>query len=337
MVALSLRSIDIMSDGSIVVKVQPPSDARVPVPAEKLTGGTRMLPPRRFAYVIHDNLNPGTGYMARTLWSDKIIGDITNEFYVPRRWYFRVSDGTWRVDQYSKIEYYPEALAYRWPEYFFSGMTERQHELFNASGTGWRDSKANTILAWILRLFTRLFKRVFGIIPEGVAPFRLLLPGGTLLRKLFEWREWTIFACQDTDMAPAWETYDTLDRVFKQGVCGDNGDTSFYGSVDQDMGDLFIPNACPGGMAAILTAETREIFDLPHDTFLDGIPVTIAELWFKQSEVFCRLKDTEDWYYLLEQRTKNGNAKDFVLHIPADEWPVLPVPVVNRQKGIIEP
>ena len=303
-------------------------------PVPEPVGGTRMLPGDKFVYVIHDNLNPETEYMARTLWSDKIIGDITNEFYVPRRWYFRESDQTWRVDQYSKIEYYPEDLPADWPWYFFAGMTERQHELFNTDGTGWRDGGAS-IIARVLRYLARTFKRpVFGVRPDGVAPFRLLLPGGTLLRKLFTWREWTIFACQDTDYAPNWENYDTPDRVFKQGVCGNNAaKQSFYGSVDQDMGDLYVPTACPGGGAAIKTVETREVFPsgLPASVLLDGMPVTIVELCFKQSEVFCKL-DTGEWFYLLEQVTKNGNAKDFILHIPADDWPVLPVPVVERQK-----
>lgn len=301
------------------------------------TTGTRMREGEIFVYVINDNLNPVFDFKARTL-SEKIWIAITNSIYVPRRWYFRDDVNEWRVDQFSKISFWPEELQdVGWYPYFFSGMTPRQHELFNVSGFGWRDAKANAIIMFFVRLFARITNRtIMGIRPDGVNIYNFLLCSSALLRVSHLWRQWTIFHTQDTNKPPNWETYeDAPDRVFKQSVCGHNSlKQSFYGSINQHQGDLFIPTACPGGLAAILTSETRRVRDVPFDTVIDDVlPVRFVELCFVVSEV-VGLTDKGDWYLILEQRTKNGNQADFVLHIPKEHWlpdRVLPVSTVGWQ------
>lgn len=295
-----------------------------PVPRPQF--GVHIYPGQEFVYIVHDDKNPDSGYVARTL-GDKIKLQITNELFVPRRWYFRDDIGEWRVDQYSKISFWPEDLSFDWYQYFFSGMTPRQHELFNTTGFGWRDAKANAFMQFISRV---LGIEVAGVRPDGVNIYNFLLTGGTLLEKAGNWRHWTLFKCQDTNEAPGWETYEENPAaVFKQGVCGHNSlKQSFYGSINQTQGDLFIPTACPGGVAAIETIYTRSIPALPWDAVVDGVPMRIVELCIQASEVFGF--DGENWYYILEQRHTNGNQADFVLHVP--EWPVLPIPFVRWQK-----
>jgi hypothetical protein len=80
---------------------------------------------------------------------------MTNELYAARRYYYREDTHDYRVDQYSKLSFWPEDMNYGWDVYFFSGMTPRQHELFNTTGFGWRDSKANAILAFIAKMFSK--------------------------------------------------------------------------------------------------------------------------------------------------------------------------------------
>ena len=320
-----IRSLTTWSDGSVRESVLPV----IPMPQPVPDGGTQVLSGMKFVYVVHDDLTLG---FARTLLEEINIA-ITNEIFVPRRWYFRTDIWEWRVDQYSKISFWPEELEGGWYPYFFSGMTERQHGLFDTRSFGWRDT-GFALVAFFKTLLARMFKRsISGFRPDGVAIYNFLLCGGALLRKSHEWRQWTIFICQDTNFPPGWDTYiDAPDKVFKQGVCGHNAEKqSFYGSVNQQQGDLFVPTACPGGYAAILTRQVRPVPEVPLDTILDGVlPVRIVELRIRASEIFGKT-DTGEWYYILEQRTKNGNQADFVLHAPPELFPALPVPYVEWQ------
>lgn len=311
---------------SVYVKKKVPAQ-----PVSKPIGGLSIMAGEKYVFVVHDDI--AFGGMARTLASDKITIAITNEMFVPRRWYFRDDIGEWRVDQYSKISFWPEELEGGWYPYFFGGMTEKQHELFNVSGTGWRDSKANAIIKAVIIFMARTLNRTFlGFRPDGVNIYNFILCGGALLKKAFEWRQWTIFDCQDTNYPPLWETYiDNPAHVFKQGVCGHNKfKQSFYGSVNHNTngGDLFIPTACPTGRAAILTTETRPLPVPPFDTWIDGTEMTVTEMRVVASEIFGKCTDGE-WYYLLEQAGTDGNQGDFIFHVPAELFPALPVPYVR--------
>jgi len=310
----------------------PPGDDPTPQP-EPITG-TRAREGDKFVYAIHDNLDPGLNFQARTLIKMTIA--MTNEFRVPRRWYLR-DDGVWKVDQYSKISFWPEDLSDEWQNYFFSGMTPNQHGLFNLTAFGWRDSKANAILAWLLKWVVAKVLRLtaFGIRPDGVNIYSFLVTGGTLFKKIGSWRQWTLVACQDTTKLPQWLTYkDAPDLWHKQGVCGHNADKkSYFGKVNPTIGDLFLPTACSGGIAAIETWETREVPGVPFDTVLDDVkPVRFVELCFRASEVLGRTSD-DQWYYILQQIGHGGGQADFVLHIPAGDWvQVLPISTVGWQK-----
>jgi hypothetical protein len=171
--------------------------------------------------------------------------------------------------------------------------------------------------------------------PPGVNIYNFLLTGGALLRKLGEWRQWTLFECQDIGRPPEWSNYhDAPDRWYLQGVCGNNADKeSYYGKVNPNIGRLAIPTACPGGIAAIETEFVRELPALPFGTILDGVKeVTFVELCIQGSQVFGLTTENE-WYFILEQRGHTGGQHDFVLHIPQSDWvPVLPVPEANWQK-----
>lgn len=274
--------------------------------------GTRAVPGDEFYRVIHDCQNPGLNYQSRTL-TDKIKLHITNEMYVPRRWYLR-DDGQMRVDQYSKITFWPERLSEDWERHFFSGMSERQRELFGGSGFGWRDAKAN---------------------PDELNIYNFILCGGALLKGAgARFREFTLFITQDTDLPPMDTDIITHpDKWFQQGVVGHNADKeTFCGSVNQVQGRLVIPTACPSGVAAIKTTEVRRVPPLPLDTFLFGVPVTIVEYCFRGADTLGKTKEG-DWYYIQQQVGMSGNASDFVLNIPPDDWiDVNPVPIVDWQK-----
>lgn len=302
-----------------------------PVPVGEPNTGVRVLPGDTFVYVVHDDLGWG---QARTLVKQTI--QMTNELYAARRYYYREDTHDYRVDQYSKLSFWPEDLQYGWDVYFFSGMTPRQHELFNTTGFGWRDSKANAILAFLAKLFARVFKRtILGVRPPGVNIYNFLLTGGALLRKVGEWRQWTLFECQDVGKPPERSNYhDAPDRWFLQGVCGHNADKeSYYGKVNPNIGRLVIPTACLGGIAAIETEFVRELPSLPFSTVLDGVkPVTFVEMCIQGSQVFGKT-DADEWFFILEQINRNGGQKDFLLHIPQSDWvPVLPVSLVDWQK-----
>jgi hypothetical protein len=306
----------------------PPSH---PVPVPEPTSGTRVLPGDTFVYVVHDDLGWG---QARTLVKQTI--QMTNELYAAHRYYYREDIGEYRVDQYSKFSFWPEDLKYGWDVYFFNGMTSRQHELFNTTGFGWRDNKANALLAFLAKFFARLFQRIIlGIRPPGVNIYNFLLTGGSFLRKAGVWRQWTLFECQDTNEMPEFSNYhDAPDRWFLQGVCGHNADkVSYYGKVNPSIGRLGIPTACPGGIAAIETQYVREVPALPFSTVLDGVKsVNFVELCFQGSQVFG-LTDDNEWYYILEQVGHTGGQHDFVLHIPPSAWvQVLPIPTLDWQK-----
>jgi hypothetical protein len=282
-----------------------------------------------FIYIVHDDLELG---YARTL-TEKIIIAMTNEIYVPRRWYFRQDVGEWRVDRYSKISFWPEELSTEWYQYFFSEMTAKQHELINTRSFGWRDT--GFIVAMIKQFVAKLFNRtLWGFRPDGVSIYNFLLISGSVLKKIGTWREYTLFACQDTNEPLEYSDYESNPtHWFKQGVCGHNAEKqSYYGKVNPNIGDLFIPTACPGGVAALLTKQTREV-KVPISTILDGtMPVTFVELCFRNSEVLGMTEDGK-WYYILQQVSRNGNQADFVLHIPKEDWPpVLPVSRVYWKK-----
>ena len=328
-----IRRISVFSNGSYLVEnIQTPID-NIQTPIKAPTIGTFLYYGDFFIYIVHDDLSLG---YARTL-TEKIQIAMTNEIFVPRRWYFREDVQEWRVDRFSKISFWPEDLKYGWPEYFFSGMTPRQHDLFNQTGFGWRDAKANAVIMFFAKLFSRMFKKsVMNIRPEGVNIYNFLLTGGSILKKVGTWREYTLFACQDTNNPPKDVNYESSPiNWFKQGVCGHNAEKqSYYGKVNPIQGDLFIPTACPNGIAAILTKQTREIPKVPFSTILDKVmPVTFVELCFRNSEVLGKT-DKEEWYYILQQISNNGNQADFVLHIPSNDWPaVLPISRVFWQKS----
>jgi hypothetical protein len=331
------RSLKVFSDGSVTLlegATPPPPPPTGPTPQPEPTTGTRQRQADTFVYAIHDNLDPGMNYQARTLIKQTIA--MTNEFRVPRRWYYREDVYEWRVDPYSKISFWPEDLSPDWEQYFFSGMTPRQHGLFNLTAFGWRDSKANGILALLSKWFAKVSGiTAFGIRPDGVNIYSFLVTGGTLFRKVGTWRQWTLVACQDTTKPAQWLTYkDAPDLWFKQGVCGHNADKqSFFGKVNANIGDLFLPTACPGGIAALLTWETREVRAVPFDTVLDDVlPVRFVELCYRGSEVLGRTSENE-WYFILEQVGHGGGQSDFVLHIPQADWvDVLPISTVDWQK-----
>lgn len=275
-------------------------------PVPEPTRGKRGYPGQFFVRAAHDDLTIG---YARTL-GDKIKIAMTNEMVVPRRWYQR-DDGEWRVDQFSKISFWPERLMGEWIDYFWSGMSPRQHELFNVSAFGWRDSKAT---------------------PDELNIYNFILCAGALLEKIGTWREWTLFKAQDTTKPPVVsDIWSDPSRWFVQGVCGHNAaKVSYYGKVNPHQGRLGIPTACPGGVAAVLTSEVREIPPLPFKTTLNGYDVTFIEYCFTGAETLGKT-EAGDWFYIEGQAGMLGNQSDMVVHVPG--WcKVLPVSVMDWQK-----
>ena len=306
------RSLTVFPDGSIqILDVGHPPTLPDSEPEPK---GARAVPGVQFLRVISDCANPGMNYRSRTFENPNI--QMTNAMYVPRRWYYRPDVGEYRVDQYSKITFWPERLSFGWASYFFSGMTERQHGLFNGSGFGWRDSKAN---------------------PDELNIYNFILCTGALLRKKNTFREFTLFECQEVNGFVDWNVsyLHNPDKWFKQSISAhDAAKNSYCGSVNQAQLDLYIPTACPGGVAAILTSETVPAHpELPFNTFWHGAPVKFIELCFRGSECLG-LTDGGKWLYIEQQTSKTGKAHlDFTLHIPVDDWcAVRPVPVAGWQK-----
>lgn len=312
--SITLDSIRIMSDGSIeVIEAAPPSPGLRQVPAPQF--GTFGGRGHELVRIIHDNLNPQWGFRSRTLQPEETHRS-TNEMLVPHRWYLR-SDGEWRVDQYSKIQFWPEDNL-DWLLYFKSNMTPWQWDWFCTPGKGWRDSGGGG-----------------SNYPADLNIYSFVVPGGNLLRTAGTWKNWTLFGAQDTNEAPKWYTYDERpDMVYKQGLVanwGNKENTPDSWQVDKNVGDLCVPNACPRGIAAILTSETRPVQDVPWSTTSNGVPVTFDELCFQGSNTLGR--SDGNWYVVEEMEiTGDGAWTDLRRYTDTPVCPVWPIPVKGSRR-----
>lgn len=295
----------------------------VPTP----TFGTFAFPGHSFFRIIHDNLNPEWNNRSRTLDPNETHRS-TNEMYVPRRWYLR-DDGVWRVDQYSKTQFWPEASP-AWLDYFKYGMTSRQWSDFCTKGFGWRDSGGGSGT------------------PSNPNIYSFVMIGGNLIKAVGNWRQWTLFAVQDTNKPPVLYSYlQRPDLVFKQGLVANwankasEPDTWLVDKgVVGGVGDLYIPSACPSGVAAILTSEIRPVAPLPWNTSSNGVPVTFDEFCFQGSSTLGKER-TLGWC-IIEEMEITGNPND---HSVGGTWDdlrrytdepvcaVWPVPVIGWQRS----
>jgi hypothetical protein len=285
-----------------------------------------------FYRIIHDTLDAGYDFASRTL-GEKIKIAITNEMFAARRWYFREDVNEYRVDRFSRIVFWPEDNA-TWLAYFISLMGLWAWGKFCTSGFGWRDSKANSLLGRLLEFFTNLgfFLRPFSLRPPGVNVYNFILTGGTLLEGAGEWKEYILFHTQDINKSPEWTTYEQdPSRVFKQYLTGHNKDKETFRVVDKGLeggvGDIEIPNACPGGIAAIEKKYVRRFPDLPFSTTINGYPVTFVEMVFQGPKTFGRT-DEDEWYLIEEMkvtgdendRSKGGSWLDWVVYVDRKDW-----------------
>lgn len=280
--------------------------------------GTMAYPGDTYVIGVHDDLNQAwineIGYPgARTIVNKSNLRQ-TNEMLVLREWVMK-EDGTMGIRRNGHITYWPETLWFGWYEYFHSQMSARQKELFEGYNFGWRDGQEGELNV-----------------------FKMVVCGGQLLKKIGRWKEYSLVVTQDTVAPPDESTPETHPHLWvKQGICGHstakdefNHYISYYGKVNQAIGDFYVPVACDGGIAGILTSETREYPQLPFNTLIDGYPTRIERLCFRGSEVLGLTSDGA-WYFLVQQVANNGNQSDFIIHSP-DMPKVTPVSVVGWRK-----
>jgi len=103
------------------------------------------------------------------------------------------------------------------------------------------------------------------------------------------------------------------DKVHKQYNVGYiNG---IFWQVSKQLGDLYIPTACPGGIAAVKDYETRRIQPLPWSTSMNGYPMTFVEFCFSGSNTYGKATDgngkaTDGKWYLIEEMQVIGTPDD---------------------------